>query len=130
MKAVSWNKIKIRCLLAAQNSWNPVHCIYDCGICQNMIQSLSTNTWTFSFWQDFANLDVDDIMAKQVEQLEKEKKELMDRLKNQEKKASLGHLLLFPTLLWKQGDILKDLHVCVCLTPCHKTLTWAISTKA
>lgn len=36
--------------------------------------------------EDFANLDVDDIMAKQVEQLEKEKKELMERLKNQEKK--------------------------------------------
>lgn len=36
--------------------------------------------------EDFATLDVKDIMAKQVEQLEKEKKELMDRLKNQEKK--------------------------------------------
>nr|XP_022338776.1 eukaryotic translation initiation factor 3 subunit A-like isoform X2 [Crassostrea virginica] len=36
--------------------------------------------------EDFATLDVEDIMAKQVEQLEKEKKELMDRLKNQEKK--------------------------------------------
>ena len=41
-----------------------------------------------SLWfQDFATLDVEDIMAKQVEQLEKEKKELMDRLKNQEKKV-------------------------------------------
>ena len=32
-------------------------------------------------------MDVDDIMAKQVEQLEKEKKELSERLRNQEKKV-------------------------------------------
>ena len=32
-------------------------------------------------------MDVDDIMAKQVEQLEREKKELNERLKNQEKKV-------------------------------------------
>lgn len=38
-------------------------------------------------FQAFETLDVEDIMAKQVEQLEKEKKELMDRLKNQEKKV-------------------------------------------
>ena len=44
---------------------------------------LSCSLW----FQDFATLDVEDIMAKQVEQLEKEKKELMDRLKNQEKKV-------------------------------------------
>ncbi|XP_052101491.1 eukaryotic translation initiation factor 3 subunit A-like [Mytilus californianus] len=35
---------------------------------------------------DFATLDIEDIMAKQVEQLEKEKKELNERLKSQEKK--------------------------------------------
>lgn len=34
----------------------------------------------------FATLDIEDIMAKQVEQLEKEKKELNERLKSQEKK--------------------------------------------
>merc|ERR1712170_43642 len=33
-----------------------------------------------------ADMDVDDILAKQVEQLEKEKKELQDKLKAQEKK--------------------------------------------
>jgi len=32
-------------------------------------------------------MDVDDIMAKQVEQLEREKKELHERLRNQEKKV-------------------------------------------
>ena len=34
-------------------------------------------------------MDVDDIMAKQVEQLEKEKKELQERLRNQEKKVTV-----------------------------------------
>ena len=41
----------------------------------------------FSFPQDLEELDPDFIMAKQVEQLEKEKKELQERLKNQEKKV-------------------------------------------
>ena len=36
-------------------------------------------------FQDLEELDPDFIMAKQVEQLEKEKKELQERLKNQEK---------------------------------------------
>lgn len=39
--------------------------------------------------QDLEELDPDFIMAKQVEQLEKEKKELQERLKNQEKKVGL-----------------------------------------
>lgn len=42
----------------------------------------------FSFLQDLEELDPDFIMAKQVEQLEKEKKELQERLKNQEKKVN------------------------------------------
>ena len=42
------------------------------------------------YYQDLANMDVDDIMQKQVEQLEKEKKELQERLRNQEKKVSLS----------------------------------------
>ncbi|ESO99059.1 hypothetical protein LOTGIDRAFT_142293 [Lottia gigantea] len=37
--------------------------------------------------EDIADLDVDEIMAKQVEQLEKEKKELNERLKLQERKV-------------------------------------------
>lgn len=37
--------------------------------------------------KDLEELDPDFIMAKQVEQLEKEKKELQERLKNQEKKV-------------------------------------------
>ena len=37
--------------------------------------------------QDLEELDPDFIMAKQVEQLEKEKRELQERLKNQEKKV-------------------------------------------
>ena len=41
----------------------------------------------FSFPQDLEELDPDFIMAKQVEQLEKEKKELQERLQNQEKKV-------------------------------------------
>lgn len=36
--------------------------------------------------EDLVKMDVDDIMAKQVEQLEKEKKDLQERLRNQEKK--------------------------------------------
>ena len=36
-----------------------------------------------------ADMDVDDILAKQVEQLEKEKRELQEKLKSQEKKVSL-----------------------------------------
>lgn len=39
------------------------------------------------YFQDLEELDPDFIMAKQVEQLEKEKKELQERLKNQEKKV-------------------------------------------
>lgn len=38
--------------------------------------------------QDLEELDPDFIMAKQVEQLEKEKRELQERLKNQEKKVT------------------------------------------
>jgi len=54
--------------------------------------------------QEFATLDVEDIMAKQLEQLEKEKKELQERLKNQERKVKLcitfaiQHRLLLPIL--------------------------------
>lgn len=40
------------------------------------------------FLQDLEELDPDFIMAKQVEQLEKEKRELQERLKNQEKKVT------------------------------------------
>lgn len=42
---------------------------------------------TLVLLQDLEELDPDFIMAKQVEQLEKEKKELQERLKNQEKKV-------------------------------------------
>ena len=37
--------------------------------------------------EEIAQMDVDDIMAKQVEQLEKEKRELQEKLKGQEKKV-------------------------------------------
>lgn len=55
--------------------------------------------------KDLEELDPDFIMAKQVEQLEKEKKELQERLKNQEKKVEedLGSLLPtwnFPSFLF------------------------------
>ena len=69
------------------------------------------------FLQDLEELDPDFIMAKQVEQLEKEKKELQERLKNQEKKVTewyisenhLSHLdvkwtLIFPIFLSCQID--------------------------
>lgn len=42
---------------------------------------------THLYLQNIEELDPDFIMAKQVEQLEKEKKELQERLKNQEKKV-------------------------------------------
>ena len=38
--------------------------------------------------QQLADMDPDDILAKQVEQLEKEKRELQEKLKSQEKKVS------------------------------------------
>jgi len=38
--------------------------------------------------QVLAEMDPDDILAKQVEQLEKEKRELQEKLKAQEKKVS------------------------------------------
>lgn len=37
--------------------------------------------------QELAELDTDDILQKQVEQLEKEKRELQERLKSQDKKV-------------------------------------------
>ena len=37
--------------------------------------------------EEIAGMDVDDIMAKQVEQLEKDKKEMQEKLKTQEKKV-------------------------------------------
>lgn len=37
--------------------------------------------------QEIAEMDVDDILAKQVEQLEKERREMQERLKVQEKKV-------------------------------------------
>ena len=43
--------------------------------------------------QEIAKMDVDDIMAKQVEQLEKEKKELQEKLKGQEKKVLTTNIL-------------------------------------
>jgi len=43
--------------------------------------------------QDLEELDPDFIMAKQVEQLEKEKRELQERLKNQEKKVQYAAAL-------------------------------------
>ena len=42
--------------------------------------------------QEIAKMDVDDIMAKQVEQLEKEKKELQEKLKGQEKKVRAANI--------------------------------------
>lgn len=47
-------------------------------------------TLSLNLLQNMEELDPDFIMAKQVEQLEKEKKELQERLKNQEKKVSGG----------------------------------------
>ena len=66
---------------------------------------------SFYWLQAFATLDIEDIMAKQVEQLEKEKKELNERLKSQEKKVCtiyiikwwfvfLVTLMNFSTVLW------------------------------
>lgn len=56
------------------------------GFCQCCIMSIQM----LSFIQEMADLDVEEIMAKQVEQLEKEKKELQERLKGQEKKVNCG----------------------------------------
>ena len=38
--------------------------------------------------QVIAEMDVEDILAKQVEQLEREKRELQEKLKSQEKKVT------------------------------------------
>lgn len=47
-------------------------------------------SWLSFCFQDFATLDVKEIKAKVVEQLKKEKKELMDRIKNQEKEVRIN----------------------------------------
>lgn len=59
-----------------------------------------SNNFYFFILQDLEELDPDFIMAKQVEQLEKEKKELQERLKNQEKKVNW----------WVQKKYLVPLH--------------------
>lgn len=45
---------------------------------------------TYFCFQDFATLDEEDIMVKVWEQLKKEKKELTDRLNNQEKEVRIN----------------------------------------
>lgn len=42
----------------------------------------------FIVLQVIAEMDVEDILAKQVEQLEREKRELQEKLKSQEKKVT------------------------------------------
>lgn len=54
------------------------------------------------FVQDLEELDPDFIMAKQVEQLEKEKKELQERLKNQEKKVRIVVIVAVCTSQWNR----------------------------
>lgn len=49
--------------------------------------------------QELEKMEMDDLMQKQVEQLDKEKKELMARLKNQEKKVKLNHLYMLQILV-------------------------------
>lgn len=53
-------------------------------------------------------MDVDDIMAKQVEQLEREKKELQERLRNQEKKVGFIERVQLKRYLLKQTSHLPD----------------------
>uniref|UniRef100_A0A8C1S878 eIF3 p167 n=1 Tax=Cyprinus carpio TaxID=7962 RepID=A0A8C1S878_CYPCA len=54
--------------------------------------------------EDLEELDPDFIMAKQVEQLEKEKKELQERLKNQEKKVEIEIHYRFVFCLFSPRD--------------------------
>ena len=51
--------------------------------------------------QQLADMDPDDILAKQVEQLEKEKRELQEKLKSQEKKVM--SLIFVFVLLYTDG---------------------------
>ena len=60
--------------------------------------------------QVMADMDVDDILAKQVEQLEKEKKELQEKLKSQEKKVSLLSLVQFCICWLKHNILLTELN--------------------
>ena len=53
--------------------------------------------------QEMADLDVDEIMAKQVQQLEKEKKELQERLRGQEKKVACTARIFHPLSLAKKS---------------------------
>ena len=53
-------------------------------------------------------MDVDDIMQKQVEQLEKEKKELGERLRNQEKKVCVYLSVWFVCLYNSDPPICLD----------------------
>ena len=61
--------------------------------------------------QEMADLDVDEIMAKQVEQLEKEKKELQERLRGQEKKVPCTARIFHPPVFGQKKckiQILKE----------------------
>ena len=60
------------------------------SMCQKWVNSILNlnHENNKSVLQDLEELDPDFIMAKQVEQLEKEKRELQERLKNQEKKVT------------------------------------------
>ena len=61
-------------------------------------------------------MDVDDIMQKQVEQLEKEKKELGERLRNQEKKVcvSLSVFKQLSTYLSRCLLLLQQINIMLC----------------
>lgn len=59
-------------------------------------------------------MDVDDILAKQVEQLEKEKKELQEKLKSQEKKVNNDNRIF----LWNRLRVLMVNITTLCFLSC------------
>ena len=65
-----------------------------CCVWKSLIQ-----LWHAVYAQVLAEMDPDDILAKQVEQLEKEKRELQEKLKAQEKKVTCRLLCLFAVLV-------------------------------
>jgi len=75
-------------------------------------------------------MDPDDILAKQVEQLEKEKRELQEKLKAQEKKVTREHCTFYTILYVHQGRyVMPGVCLSVCVLPTLRKTTERVFTK-
>ena len=85
--------------------WHESECVVFCDTLKwlcGILWHVKLTVWMCAV-QEMADLDVDEIMAKQVEQLEKEKKELQERLRGQEKKVTCTAHIFHPLSLAKKS---------------------------